>query len=120
MYGVPADLDLRFLHGATLMQVCLGTADIQFHFHPTGHVSVQGGWQQRDALGEIVDKDSEVAAAEREPFRLHRLLGRRVESIEVAAPSRVSFRFEGGDELQIFDDSVQFESFQIQPGDIIV
>ena len=40
MYGVPADLDLAFLHGAELIQVCLGQYQLQFHFHPAGSISV--------------------------------------------------------------------------------
>jgi hypothetical protein len=42
MYGVQADLDLRFLHGAQLTQVCLGQYQIQFHFSPVGSISVEG------------------------------------------------------------------------------
>jgi hypothetical protein len=120
MFGVPADLDLRFLHDATLVQVCVGSCDIQVHFHPTGSIFIQCGWELRDSRGVIVDRSSDVSAAQREPFQLHRLLGRRVVATEVSAPSWVALRFEGGEELRIFDSSEQVESFQIQPGDIIV
>jgi hypothetical protein len=43
MYGVPANLDLTFLHGAKLTQVCLGQYEVQFHFHPIGSILVEGG-----------------------------------------------------------------------------
>ena len=48
MYGVPAELDLRFLNDATLTQVCIGPWDVQFHFHPIGGIFVQGAWELRD------------------------------------------------------------------------
>jgi hypothetical protein len=120
MNGGPANLDLRFLLDATLVQVCIGPWDVQFHFHPAGSIFVQGGWELRDHRGVIVDRSSEVQAAEREPFLVHRLLGLRVASTEVSAPPWLALRFDGGQELRIFDDSDQFESFQIQPGSIIV
>ena len=55
MYGVPVDLDLSFLHGAELIQVCLGQHQLQFHFHPVGSISVEGGWELRDAAGVRID-----------------------------------------------------------------
>lgn len=118
MYGVPADLDLSFLHGAELVQVCLGLYGVQFHFHPVGSVHVQGDWELVDAAGGRIDHGH--YRPERPPYRLHRLLGRRVAGSEVSSPGWISLRFEGGEVLRIFDDSREHESFQIQPGDIVV
>ena len=55
MYGVPADLDLSFLHGAELLQVCLGTHQIQFRFHPVGEIAVEGKWELIDSSGQRID-----------------------------------------------------------------
>jgi hypothetical protein len=118
MYGVPADLDLSFLHGALLIQVCLGQHQVQFHFHPIGSVSVEGGWELRDAAGVWID--GTVDGAERPPCRSDRLLGQRVVGTEVSAPRWFALRFNGGEVLRVFDDSEQFESFSIQPGNIFV
>jgi hypothetical protein len=57
---------------------------------------------------------------ERPPYQLHRLVGRQVAASEVAAPTWFALRFEGGEVLRIFDDSQQYESFSIQPGNIFV
>jgi len=43
-----------------------------------------------------------------------------VAGTEVDAPRSFALRFAGGEELRVFDDSDQFESFSIQPGDIFV
>lgn len=118
MYGVPAGLDLAFLHGAELIQVCLGQYQVQFHFHPAGSISVEGGWVLLDAAGERIDGSQE--GSERPPYQLHRLLGRRVAASDVAAPSWFALQFEGGEVLRIFDDSQQYESFTIQPGNIFI
>jgi hypothetical protein len=118
MYGIPAELDLSFLHGAELIQVCLGQYQVQFHFHPAASISVEGGWELLNDAGEWIDHSHDVP--ERPPYQLHRLLGRRVANSEVTAPKSFALCFEGGEVLRVFDDSEQYESFQIQPGDIIV
>jgi hypothetical protein len=118
MYGVPTDLDLGFLHGAELIQVCLGQRQLQFHFHPVGSISVEGRWELRDASGALIDRQHD--GPDRPAFQLHRLLGRRVAGSEVCVPAWFALRFEGGDMLRVFDDSPLCESFKIEPGGIIV
>ncbi len=118
MYGVPANLDLSFLHGADLIQVCLGQHQLQFHFHPVGSISVEGGWELRDAAGLLIDGRHD--GPDRPPYQLHRLLGQRAAGSEVSAPGWFALRFAGGEVLRVFDDSKQYESFSIQPGDIFV
>ena len=117
MNGVPADLNIAFLHGSELIQVCLGQNQLQFHFHPAGSISVEGGWELRDAAGARIDGCHD--GPDRPPYQLHRLLGRRVVASEVSAPAWFALRFEGGGVLRVFDDSPQYESFQIEPGGII-
>lgn len=118
MYGVPADLNLSFLRGAELVQVCLGLYQLQFHFHPDGCISVQSGWELRYATGAFIDGHRE--GSDRPPYQLHRLLGRQVVGFEVSPPDWFALRFAGDDVLRVFDDSSQYESFQIEPGSIIV
>lgn len=117
MYGVSTDLDLSFLHGAELIQVCLGQHQLQFHFHPAGSISVEGGWELQDAAGLGIDGRHD--GPDRPPYKLHRLLGRSVVTSEVSAPAWFALRFDSGEVLRVFDDSLQCESFQIEPGGII-
>jgi len=51
MPGMSADLDLSFLLGAELIQVCLGVWQVQFHFHPPASVAVEGDWELSDDGG---------------------------------------------------------------------
>jgi hypothetical protein len=77
------------------------------------------------AVGNFVTRqgawiDGTVAGAERPPCRSDMLLGQRVIGTEVSAPKWFALRFDGGEVLRVFDDSQQFESFSIQPGNIFV
>ncbi len=126
MYGVPQDLDLSRFVGATLIQVCLGEFQVQFHFQAAGGVGsegmlcigVEGRWGLHDRSGRILDRAG--PNSDREAYRLHRLLGHAVEGAELDAPRSFALRFAGGEVLRIFDDSDQYESFSIQPGNIFV
>ncbi|QDU26810.1 hypothetical protein ETAA8_18930 [Anatilimnocola aggregata] len=120
MYGVPADLDLSFLIGGELSQVCIGTYQFQFHFTPTGTISVTARWDLRSETGQLVDTHSGEFDPDRGPFHFQRIIGQRVVAITIAAPQSLTIRFANGLGLTVFDDNPHFESFQIDPGNIIV
>jgi hypothetical protein len=96
MHGVPPDLDLSQLHGATLVFIGLGQFPLQFHFHPKGAVSVEGGWDLRDAAGDRIDGHERGDWRDPPPYHLHRLLGRQVTGSEVYAPASCALRFDNG------------------------
>jgi hypothetical protein len=119
MHGVPPNLDLERFSGSILTQICLGEFQQQFHFaEPTLSISVEGGWQLSNAASELVDRSLENDV--RDAYRVHRLLGRSVVGNVVNAPQSFTLRFDNGWSLTVFDDSRDYESFSIQPGDIFV
>lgn len=118
MYGVPETLDLTFLHGREVVQVCLGQYQIQLWFYPDAVIAVGGEWELLDADGRELDRCE--PGQRTKPFQLHRLLGVSVVGSEIAAPQWLSLCFTNGDVLKLFDNSPEFESFSIQPGDIVV
>ena len=123
MYGVPPDLDLTGFHGATLVQIGVAEHTLHFNFQeaaagPLRHILVEGGWEVRTAAGDVLDQVQEHAT--REYYRIHLLLSQSVVSSSVDAPRSFALRFESGLELRVFDDSEQYESFSIQPGDVFV
>ena len=121
MYGIPADLDLAFLVGSEVIQVCLGSFDIRVRFHPETSIHINGGdWELKDEAGRIIDRASDIPAHERGPFLLHRLPGRRVRAIEMGPPTWLEVVFEEGLALRIIDSLEQYESFEIQPLGLIV
>ena len=123
MYGVPANLDLTGFHGATLIQIGVAEHTLQFVFqpplpNPLHCIMVEGTWEIRDADGAILDRVQDHAS--RDVYRVHKLLSRDVVSSVVDAPRSFTLSFDSGHHLQVFDDSKQYESFSIQPGDIFV
>ena len=126
MYGVPADLDLSRFRGTALTQVCLGDYQIQFRFSAPGRddamISVEGSWTLTDAAGRVVDKvgrDS-LPYSQRPALSVNLLLSRAVKESCINTPESFSLSFDSGHTLTIFDDSEQYESFSIQPGDTFI
>jgi hypothetical protein len=118
MPGIHATLDLSFLRGAELVQVCLGTWQVQFHFAPQACLSVEGDWELADEDGRVIDRSADTLREQ--PFHLHLLLQRVVVRAEVSAPLSFALRFTGGLVLRVFVRSDGYESFSIQPGNIFV
>ena len=118
MYGVPKNLNLSPFLGRTLIQLGIGEFQVQFVFHPEGNISVEGDWELRDADGSLVDRS--ISNDKRPEYRLHRLLGHEVARWEIEPPTSLSLSFTNGCVLRIFDNSKQYESFSIQPGNIYV
>jgi hypothetical protein len=113
MYGIPADLDLSFLHGAELIQIRLGVYDVQFSFDPIAGISTSDSWSLFDENGVCIDHGMTFP---RPPFQLHRLLGQHVTESRIAAPTHLELIFERGERLRLSDTSERFESFTIDAG----
>ncbi len=128
MYGVPHDLDLERFIGTTLVRLCLGQHEAQFHFlaldsgwldeNATLEISVEGGWELRDASGELTARGERGVGGA--AHVLHHLIGGSVAETNVDPPNSFTLQFDDGHELRILDDSDSQESFAIQPGDVVV
>lgn len=118
MYGVPKNLNLSPFHGAMLIQIGIGESQVQFHFNSRGSISVEGHWELLKNGGEIVDRA--VAHISRDAYRLHPLLSQKVVTSEIRPPDWFALIFENDLVLRIFNDSQEYESFSIQPGDSFI
>ena len=107
-------------HGATLERVGLGEFILQLQFGGPRRpeIAIEGDWELRSSDGRIIDRQLEPAA--RDAYRIHLLLGRSVEGSELRAPESFVLRFDSGPVLEVFDRSRDYESFSIQPGDVVV
>jgi hypothetical protein len=108
-------------------------------------ITVESTWEYRTHSGHLVDAACEHA--DRSAYHVHKLLGRAVSATRLDPPRSISLVFDDGSTLTeefwkhvgiyayrrdfllklagmppltIVDDSKQYESFQIQPGDIVV
>ena len=118
MYGVSEDLDLSFLEGTSLVQVRLGQYDIQFHFHPRGEIGVQGELEFRGPSGAVLEFG--LPEALHSSTNLGVVIGVVLSKVSIRPPRSIVLRFESGHEIELFDSSESYESFQIAPGNIIV
>lgn len=112
MYGVPADLPIQPFVGQDLNQICLGRFQIQLHFSGAGSISVEGRWEIRDAVDNLVD--SAEPHENRESYRIHRLIDVPVARFSIDPPRSFTLVFDNGLALTVFDDSEQYESFSIK------
>jgi hypothetical protein len=122
MHGIPKNLDLSQFKNALLLQICLGEHIVYFKFDSSATIGVEGAWRLIDSEGELIDqsiKDTEKNT-DRQYYKLHLLLGKKVLSYIVDSPTSFTLIFEENYELKLIDDSKQYESISIQPGDIFI
>ncbi|MEX2091460.1 MAG: hypothetical protein WD971_02225 [Pirellulales bacterium] len=91
---------------------------IHFVFGHAGTISVGGRWELYDVSGALVDSAREHS--DRECYRVHVILNEDVTDCSIDPPDSFSLTFSNGHRLFVYDDTPQYESFQIQPGNIIV
>ncbi len=120
MYGVPKDLDLTPFVGAELDQLAVCRYQIDFIFFPKCSVCCRGKWEAHGPAGELIDQSIEGGPSARSEYRVHKLLGKTVTRTQGDPPDSFSLFFEDGSILTVFDDSAQYESFEIEPGNIII
>ncbi len=114
MYGLKPD-DIAYLKStlsqATLQQICVGEHELQFHFHPSGNISVWANCELINDAGEVI----EVWPSEdmSRSFRFLELLGSPV--IEITIDTQRSFRLVFGNRhtLRVVGDSENYESFSV-------
>ena len=111
MYGVPDNLQLERLVGHEFNFIGLGTWQVQFHISSLVAIHVEGRWELRDAADSLVDHAQEPA--ERDAYRLHRIIDVPIVRFSLDAPRSFTLYFESGYSLAIYDDSEQYESFSV-------
>jgi hypothetical protein len=119
MYGVPAQLDLTAFIGTALTGISIGQYQIHFLFSSDvgggdRGITVEGGWELRDVESALIDKA--CALDERDVYRIHRLLGRKMTAARVSPPESFTLVFDNGLALTICDDSSEYESCHIFSG----
>ena len=116
MYGLNRDVDLSFLTGREVIQVAVGTYQVQFHFDEDVNISVEGEFKYFDGKDETTwsakPESAHVAA------RTVALLGAVIEGYKACYESgTLELNFSHGHRLTIPDSSKEYESYSItRPG----
>lgn len=111
MYGLTGTIDLSFLVGETVMQVCLGRYQTQVRMDDAT-IAIECKHTLVTADGETVWNRSAFPSE-----GLSRLLGQTVSKVSVLDERTLELTFSAGDRLSLVDDSDQYESFQIATDD---
>jgi hypothetical protein len=113
MYGRSGNLDtnktdLSFFRGTTLVQICLGSNDLGLNFDiPPIRIMMQSDFGTRVVGEERVLHDPT------DGHLLRSFLNREVFDASWGEKGTLILTFDGGDQVLVFDDSDQFESYTI-------
>jgi hypothetical protein len=110
MYGLPSSVDLGFLSGRTLGQVCVGENDLVLGFDKDASITVESAVGCQDDSGTMQRYEDFRQAS----GMLFAFLGQDVRVAVRTSQTTLVLEFENGKRLEIYDDSEQFESFVIR------
>ena len=128
MYGVPKHLNLNPFVGATLAAVEPLEYVFYFRFRsaassrrlaPTTppEIGVEGRWVLSSPTAEPLLSGSPIPPS---LASLQSLLGLRIASFEVSAPTSFCLVFETGHRLEFFDSDPAYETLSVSPGDVFI
>ena len=119
MYGLKTDIDLSFLNGRELIQLCTGLYQTIFKFDEEVAISVEVEFRYFNGHDESIwrpEPGSSALAA-----RTASLLGTTIENFESDESGSLILTFSNGQRLTILDSSKEYQSYDItRPGETIV
>ena len=110
MYGLPKNIDLAFLLEKSLQQVCVGFNDLILQFDDDLGITITSECDYES-------KRDEVTRIEKYPLSasmICQLLGCSIVQAKGAEDGTLVLRFSNEDTLTIYDDSKEYESYQIK------
>jgi hypothetical protein len=109
MYGLPADVDLTFLTGAMLTQVCVGQNEVILNFDNDSSIMIAGDVRllPPDQLQQELQEAPAIGAA------VVVLLGRTLQSAQGDATGTTTLQWDDGSTLDLRDSWPDWESYTI-------
>jgi Family of unknown function (DUF6188) len=119
MYGLRKEIDLSFLTGRELIQVAIGSFQVQFHFDEDVTVSVEAEFRYFDGQDEWVWQQEPISP--QIAARTIAMLGASIISFEINQNGALALTFSNGHRLTILDSFKDYESYDItRPGQTII
>ena len=119
MHGLKTDIDLSFLNGLELIQLCIGLYQTIFKFDEEVAISVEGEFRYFDGQDEWTwrpEPGSPILAS-----RTATLLGATIVGFESNPDGTLILTFSNRCRLTVMDSSRDYESYDItRPGQTIV
>jgi hypothetical protein len=116
MYGLPKNIELGFLFKKELQSVSIGLHDVILHFDERVTITVTSECKYQTKTGEGVPIENFPASAS----LICQLINHSIVEAQRAENGTLSLKFSNEDALIIYDDSEQYESYQIQNGDKLI
>jgi hypothetical protein len=119
MHGLKKKIDLSFLTGRELIQVAIGSFQVQFRFDEDVAVSVEAEFRYFDGQEEWIwrQEPSSLQVA----GRTVAMLGASITSFESSENGTLALTFSNGHRLTIVDSFKEYESYDItRPGHTII
>lgn len=119
MYGLKKEIDLSFLTGRELIQVAIGSFQVQFHFDEDVSVYVEAEFRYFDGQQEWIWKQE--PSSPQVAGRTVAMLGASIISFERSEDGTLALTFSNRHRLTILDSFREYESYQItRPGHNII
>jgi hypothetical protein len=123
MHGVPEGLDLGPLIGSRIINVGVGLYNTEFVFEikalDYGGVNAEGRWELQTAEGDVLGA-RERGSQDLRGVSFVDVLGATIVSSSLSPPGHFDLDLSTGVRLRFFDDSEEYESMTIHPGDYII
>lgn len=117
MYGIDEGLDIEFLRGEGLTQICVGEAQVILRFGDSKSISAECDMMLRSDGG----PEHVIADFKTDGGPILKMLGATLTDWRVVSRKELELAFSDGHTLVLTDDSEHYEAFQINNGpDMIV
>ncbi len=116
MYGLPANLDLSFLHGRVLLQLSVGQNEVILNFDEDFSTTVTSSITFTFADGTYRHYTDFKEAA----HTASALLGHQITSAKRKDGGTLCVKFDGDWGIEVFDDSQHYESYSKQNGSQLI
>lgn len=121
MYGLSADVDLSFLVGRELHQVCIGRHQAILYFpDPTAgdvSISIETDIGHKSKIGELTALYKTIIPA---APTLVSLMNCIIVKAFAAPPGTLVLVFSNDEVLEVYDTSLEYESYQISYGGKVI
>jgi hypothetical protein len=108
MYGIDKNLDLGFLIGKNLLQICVGSFQVILNFDANVSISIESTF---DCGSE--EKSKRAGNLPEAAPSLFHLLGKHIKEVNVESEGTLALTFSDDTIVRIYDSNSASESYQI-------
>lgn len=112
MYGLPENIDLRFLENAELLQVCIGVHELVLRFQDDIAITVMGKFLH-ESTAQAASPNASLAHF---ASTLTTLLEAKIVKVEATTDGTLRLCFSNKHRLTLYDDNPQYEAYTLTHG----